>query len=117
MAEDAPPAAFWKHAVAVRTGDLVGACPALRKCPPEFGLWEAMLRFRERWSGRRVMIGPPESDPYVALWDCEFRLVWRVLGPPEFLRDAQFALEGRRHPLVHRQPKTVLLCRHEIPGD
>jgi hypothetical protein len=117
MAEDESPADFWRRAIAVETLDLVRACPALRECEPEFSPWEAMLRFRERWSRRRVLIGPPERDPYVALWDCRVRLVWRVLGPQEFLRDAQLALEGRRHLLEHRQPRTVLLCRHEIRGD
>ncbi len=117
MAEDEPPADFLKRAIAVQTLDLVRACPALRECEPEFRPWEAMLCFRERWSERRVLIGPPERNFCVALWDCEFRLVWRVLGPQEFVRDAQLALEGRRHLLGNRQPKTVLLCRHEIRGD
>jgi hypothetical protein len=79
-----------------------------------------MLRFRERWSGRRVLIGPPEISERASLLDCEFRIVWRVLGPQEFLRDAQVAqvaLDGRQHLLETRQPKTVLLCRHEIRGD
>jgi hypothetical protein len=117
MAEDEPPAYFWKKAITVQTLDLLRACPAWSECGPEFRPWEAMMRFRERWSGRHVLIGPPERDPYVALWDCRFRLVWRVLGPQEFLHEAQLALEGRRHILAEQQPKTVLLCRHEIRGD
>jgi len=64
-----------------------------------------------------VVIGPPETEPLFSVWDCEYPLVWRVLGPYEFLRDAQLALDGRKHLLESRQPKTVLLCRHEIRGD
>jgi hypothetical protein len=89
-------------------GDLACLIPCdllLSRCP------EDQFRYfhRPRHCGLRIS----EHALHVLLPS----LVWRVVGPYEFLRDAQMALDGRKHLLERRQPKTVLLCRHEIRGD
>jgi hypothetical protein len=117
MAEDEPPQDFWKRAIVVQTLDLVRACPGLARMRTQIQAVECYAALpRALVRTARTDRSAGDQRPRFSL-DCEFRIVRRVLGPQEFLRDAQVALDGRHHLLETRQPKTVLLCRHEIRGD
>jgi hypothetical protein len=91
----------------VETADLMLSCPTWSCTAPDpFPLRRSMREFRERWSYRKVFVATPIKPGYgneqvaLAYWDCKadlvdfLDLVWRVIGPPDFLRELQVAAGG-----------------------
>lgn len=101
-----------RSAIPVLTADLTTACPVGSgvHC---YGVRDAeMMEFRRRWSHRRVLVAPPKEPDagyHLMVWACDTDLLWRIVGPPEFMAELETArgLTGIR---MH-------LCRHEIVGD
>ena len=122
----------------VETMDLMRSCPTWSCTAPEpYPLRRSMRVFRERWSHRKVIVAAPIRPDYgnamvaIAYWDCRAELaefldlVWRVIGPPEFLQELRIAASGPPEFLEAlpasmrsgRRPTSLFLCRHEFRGD
>lgn len=117
--------------VEVETTDLLRSCPTWQ-CDRlgSFPLGQRMRELRQTWSHRKVLVAapvPPQTGSEFAdqYCRCGTLRVWRVVGPPEFLREignigegpAEFpeALPWRWRP--EQRPRSLYLCQHEVLGD